>query len=128
MASESLSELQAAFDDWRREKKNPRERIPDPLLTRARLAAVEHGVGPVAYRLQVTPGRLTADDDGEAIRPAPCSVPVPAYTRVAIAAPPRAMQPLAEAECPAGVKLRIFLVSPETVGLLSSFCRAGGVL
>ncbi len=124
MATESLSELQSAFGEWRRKKKNPRERIPGALLARARRAVGVHGVGPVAYRLRVGPARLTGTDACEAI----LAAPTPAFTRVEIAAPLRVMQPLAEAETPAGVKLRVFQLTPETTGLLAAFCRTGGAV
>ena len=125
MAKESLSELQSAFGVWRRSKKNPRDRIPDALLARARGAVAVHGIGPVAYRLRVAVGRLTPRVARKVVRAAAVT---PTFTRVEIAAPPSTTQPMAEVETPAGVKLRIFQVTSETTSLLSSFCLAGGAV
>ena len=124
MTNDSMTELEAAFSNWRRDKQYPKERIPDALLARARRAASAHGVGPVAYRLRVAASRLTIDAAAAAGPAVPALAPT--FTRLEIAAPLRASQPLAEAETPAGLKLRVFQITAETASLLSSFCRAGG--
>ena len=124
MTTESLSELQSAFSDWRRIKKSPRERIPAALLGRAQRAAVAHGVGPVAYRLQVGADRLRTASRSPVGSRAPTVLP--AFTRVEIADPSRGIAPLVEAETRGGIKLRVFQVTTETAELLASFCRSAG--
>lgn len=119
-----LSELKIEFRDWRRRKRFPNEAIPDDLLKKARAAAADHGVGPVAGALMVQRRHLTSTVDGE-LTPAAASAPTPAFSRIQLSMP-TSSQPLMEAETPVGMKLRIFAVTPETVGVLSSFCRAGG--
>jgi hypothetical protein len=124
MTDESLDNLSAAFRDWRSSKRTVKERVPDALIERARRAASVHGAGPVAYRLRISRERLTPAPT-PTVNP-PTQPPMPGYSRIEIAAPPRSHPPLVEAETPAGVKLRVFAITPDTVGLLSSFCRAGG--
>jgi hypothetical protein len=43
-----------------------------------------------------------------------------------VAAPLATSRPLAEVEMPTGVKLRIFIETAETLGLLSSLCGIEG--
>jgi hypothetical protein len=124
MTNESMDELKAAFDDWRRKKRYAREAAPADLLDRARRAAKAYGIGPVARVVKMERGRLKTPQPSKPARLVR-KVPAPTFSRLELAAP-RSIQPAAEAETPAGVKLRVFAITPETVGLLSSFCRGGG--
>ena len=127
MAVESLDELKLAFDTWRRTKKYSSESAPDVLVARARRAARVLGVGAVAQATKMTYERLRS---GTEVTSKPKAAPsvVPSYSRVEVMAAAARAQPLVEIEMVSGIKLRAFVISPETLGFLSSFCAARGGL
>ena len=122
MSDESLDSLTAEFHKWRRKKRKGNEHVPKELVERARRLAAVHGIGPVVQRTGISRTRLTES----AGAPKPVVTPTPGFSRVEIRAPSRSSEPLIEVETPAGLKFRAFAITAETVGLLSSFCRAGG--
>ena len=126
-----LSELKIEFRKWRRQKHCRSERIPDDLLAKAIVAAEEYGRGRVGRALRIETQRLCRGGE-VTVRAAPNlavsqtpSVPMPTFTKIQVAIP-RGLQPLLEAETPAGMKLRVFTFTPDTVAVLSSFCHVGG--
>jgi hypothetical protein len=122
MTNESLATLAAAFREWRRKKRTGIEKVPAELIERARRASLRHGASAVATCIRL-PKSYFETPSSISSRVAPS----PSYTRIEVSAPvAHRPQPLAEAETPAGVKLRLFAMTPETMGLLSSFCRAAG--
>ena len=123
MRVESLEELQEAFRTWRRRKRKGTERVPDELIERARLVAAVVGPSRVASRVGLSRSRLGLDLPPAHLKTA---LPIPGFTRVELAAPIRPTQPLVEVETVAGMKLRFFVVTPETIGLLTTLCGVGG--
>lgn len=131
MRVDSLDELKVAFARWRRAKRHVRERVPYDLLLRARQAAKEHGVKEVVQAIQVERSRLFRRRQEEGGSTAPMSArrpQMPAFSRLQLALSPPAVgvQPVAEVETAAGLKLRVFVESHAMVGLLSSLCGRGG--
>ena len=127
MATESLNELKAAFRVWRRQKRYSREAIPPELLSRARQAVAIHGMSAVVNATNFTRNGLSVKESGGAgkiSRTFPTNAP--SYSRLEVAAPTADARPVAEAETPAGMKLRIFQITPETLALLASLCAGGG--
>jgi hypothetical protein len=116
---DSLDELRAAFNRWRRKKRHVRERVPDELWARALQAAHVYGTNAVARATKIENARLRGKQSKG-------SASVPAFTCLDIAAPAAATHPIAEVETTTGLKLRIFAQTPETLGLLSSLCGIGG--
>jgi hypothetical protein len=51
---------------------------------------------------------------------------MPSFSRVELAAPAASTRPFAEVETGAGLKLRLFVQTEETLRLLSSLCGVGG--
>jgi hypothetical protein len=130
MRVDSLDELKVAFARWRRAKRHVRETVPDDLLLRARRAAKEHGVKEVVRAIRVERSRLFGrrQEEGGTAAPAPTRRPqLPAFSRLALSPPAVGVQPVAEVETAAGLKLRVFVESHAMVGLLSSLCGRGGV-
>lgn len=123
---DDVTDLKIEFRKWRRQKQSRSETIPEELLAKAKAAATKHGVARVAKALTVERKRINAYV-GKAGAPV-VPVKAPSFSRIQVAFPrgPQSSQPLMEAETPAGVKLRIFAITPETVSVLSSFCRVGG--
>lgn len=123
MIVESVEQLKLAFDAWRRTKKYSHESVPDVLAARACRSARVHGVGAVAKATKMTYGRLRAGteltDHGKVT-----ATLGPSYSRVEVMAPPSSIPPVVEIEMVSGLKVRAFVISPETVGFLSSFCVA----
>lgn len=126
MVVESLDELKVAFDAWRRTKKTKSESAPDALAARACRAARVHGVGPVAKATKMTYERLRSGGGAVGKKRKVAAAVVPSYSRVEVMAPASANRPLVEIEMTTGTKLRAFVLSPETLGFLSSLCMAGG--
>ncbi len=130
MRADSLSELRAAFAEWRRGKRYAREAVPETLLERSRRAAEVHGVKEVVQAIRVERSRLFRRRRGgvsAAARTAPAGLPaLPAFTRVELAPPVVGAQPIAELETPAGIRLRVFVESHAMLGLVSSLCGVGG--
>lgn len=136
MRVDSLDELQAAFAAWRRQKKHPRETMPQELVARAHRAAKKHGERAVVRVTRVErgrlfrrplPGRKSVQETGKKALANPPTVP--AFTRVELSAPgaPPTPRPIAEVETGSGVTLRVFEQTPELMGLLSTVCGLGGV-
>lgn len=150
MRVDSLEKLGVLFDGWRREKEHVRERVPERLLARARRAAAVHGVGAVVQATAIDYRRLgqemvskrqrgsqrasrvgeTGGGGGNAKDLSGLSkgsaVSVPSYSRMELRGPKPPSRAVAEVETPAGVKVRIFELTVETVSLLSALCTAGG--
>lgn len=129
MRVDSLEELKVAFARWRRAKRHVREPVPDELLLRGRRAAKEHGVKEVVRAIRVERSRLLGrrQEEGGTAAPTPARRPqMPAFSRLALSPPAVCVQPVAEVETVAGLKLRVFVESHAMVGLLSSLCGRGG--
>ena len=134
-SDEFLSDLKVEFREWRQRKAFNSEPIPGSLMTKAKAAAAKHGVGRVASALMVEGRRLKPCLSDAAMPAVPTkarvlakpavAAKIPSYSRIEVAGS-RGPQPLMEAETPVGVKLRVFAITPETIGVLSSFCRAVG--
>lgn len=119
MKVESLEELKAAVDEWRRGKRHAREAIPHELFARARRAIRIHGLGRVAQATKFDRGRLSGK--GGEVEP----VAMPAFSRLEISIPAVSNQPIAEIETATGLKLRFFVQTRETLSLLSAACGIG---
>ena len=131
MQDDALSELEAAFLDWRRGRAHIRESAPRALMERARSAVERFGVAVVARATGVDRRRLVKVDVS------PCAlVPArePVFTRVrlsgsasastsATAASDRAF---AEVEAPNGLRVRLLSSTPEAVALLASVLGVRG--
>lgn len=127
MVVDSLNELKAAFDTWRRGKLSRRESAPAKLAARARRAAAVHGVGPVAKATGMTYTRLReGSPDGQTGKTKRSVAVVPSYSRVEVVAPASNRQPMIEIEMVSGVRLKAFAMTPETFALLTSLCSIGG--
>jgi hypothetical protein len=134
MKVDSLDELRSAYAEWRKRKKHAREAVPDELIARAQRAAKKHGAKAVVRVTRLDRSRLfRSQPERKAARSAqrreagvgPRSVP--AFSRLELEAPPTAgPRALAEVETVAGVKLRVFELTPEMIGLLSQVCGFGG--
>jgi hypothetical protein len=127
MDGESLIELKADFDEWRRRKRHVREAVPVELLRRACAAARHHGPAAVAQATKVGRKRLVLGRKRGASGKAPAAGSVPPYSRLDLTAPATgAPRPFAEIEMPTGLKVRLFTEAGEALGLLSSLLGAGG--
>lgn len=122
MKTESLTELKAAFDKWRRKKRHVREPVPDELWELACRATRTHGLRRVVRATKIERSRLAGKLKSEKR----CRPAVPPFSRLELAAPSAPNFPIAEVETTAGVKVRIFAQTQETLGLLSSLCGVGG--
>jgi hypothetical protein len=128
MDGESLVELKAAFDAWRRRKRYVREAVPVDLMRRACAAVRHHGPAAVARATKVDQRRLKTTRRGRSGRKAPAAS-VPTYSRLDLTAPATATvtpRPFAEIEIPTGLKVRLFTEAGEALVLLSSLLGAGG--
>lgn len=127
MAVDSLAVLKVAFRSWRKQKKYQAEPLPVELLKRAQRSIEAHGITAVVQATHFTRGQLfRIKRRGSKTSKTSMDI-VPSYSRLEVAAPSAAGRPLAEAETPSGMKLRIFQITPETIGLLTSLCVSGGV-
>jgi hypothetical protein len=126
MTNESLDDLKAAFKGWRLKKRYSTERVPAELLARVQRAVGEHGITCVIKATKVRRYHLAEHGPRGSSRGKKAVIPVPMFSRVQVMAPAAASAPVAEAETSGGMKLRVFSITPETMGLMSSFCRAGG--
>ena len=124
MVVDSLDDLHAAFRGWRSKKKYPREAAPEELVERARRAAAAHGMDAVVRVTKFGSSRLLGDEVGKG--PKKTVARLPTFSRVEVALPTMVNRPLAEAETPTGMKLRLFQVTPETISLLAAVCGIGG--
>lgn len=126
MSNESLDDLKGAFKSWRLKKRYSTERVPAELAARARRAVGEYGLTRVIKATKVRQYHLAEDGRRGSSRGSKAGLPVPAFSRVQIMEPVASRAPIAEVETASGMKLRVFSITPETVGLMSSFCRVGG--
>ena len=140
MRVDSLVKLRSMVRSWRSQKKSYREPVPGDLLERVRRATTVHGVGAViratgiqhrhliekgGAKTEVAPHRPRKADGqclkgGRRIENVQTS---PSYSRIEFSGAPT--RPLAEAETPSGVKVRLFAITPETIGLLSVLSGQG---
>lgn len=132
MTVKSLTDLTAAFNRWRRNKRYIREQVPKELWEQAISATRVYGTGAVAQATKIQGSRLV-DRNRKAqkkkIRDRKAKtkrVDVPAFSRISIAAPSATTCPIAEIETAEGVKLRVFVQTDETLNLLSSLCGNTG--
>ena len=121
MKADSLKELKAAFDRWRRQKRHVREPVPDELWERACRAVRVHGLKGVVGVTKLERSRLVGRIESKKTRRATA----PSFSRLELTAP-SATTPIAEVETATGVKLRFFAQTQETLTLLSSLCGMGG--
>lgn len=146
MRVDSLVRLRSMFRSWRSQKKSVREPVPDDLMERARRAAVVHGVGVVIRATGIQHRHLTekvGSKKRETVTRKPrqaragsarggkrakASIAAPSYSRIESPVAATPMRPLAEAETPWGVKIRVFAITPETLGLLSTLSGSGRAL
>lgn len=129
MKVESLEKLEAAFGQWRRNKKHRRDATPEELLKRARAAVRFHGQAQVLRAVKIDCRRLreAATDTKKRGVPARVVPEVPSYSRVKLVAPSvERGRPFAELEMPSGVKLRLYSGEEETLTFLASVCGTGG--
>ena len=126
MRDESLVELEAAFKAWRQNKRHVREAVPEELRERARRAMEVHGEGPVARVTKLDRQRLNRGRAKESKSPRRTRGAVPTFSRVELAAPAWPNRAFAEIETAAGLTVRLFAQTDETMGLLSSLCVVGG--
>ena len=118
MSVDSLVKLRSLFLDWRRRKAYAREPVPTALMERAQRAVAVHGVGAV-IRATGIPHRRFAGRAGARGK----AQAAPLYSRIEMPATPT--RPLCEAETPSGVKIRVFAITAETIGLLSGLSGPG---
>lgn len=134
MKIDSLDGLERAFAEWRSRKKHAREAVPAELIARAQRATKKHGVKAVVRVTRLERSRLFRSSAGKRATPAASrreakvgAEAVPAFSRLELEAPrvtgPR---PLAEVETAVGVKLRVFELTPEMLGLLAEMCGFEG--
>ena len=121
MKTDSLAELETAFIRWRKTKRHVREQVPDQLYSRALRAVRVHGLPAVARATKLDHSRLAGKSKGKETR----VEAVPSYSRLELSAPSATGTPIAELETAAGLKLRVFTQTPETLNLLSSLCGIG---
>jgi hypothetical protein len=122
MTEESLAELATAFENWRKNRRNLREPVPQALWEQTIRAIDVHGDHAVAQATKLQRSRIVERAKKSKNR----GTEVPAYSRVSIAAPSEPGCPIAEVETAAGVKLRVFVQTRETVELLTSLCSDRG--
>ena len=129
-----LPDLKEAFREWRAGKASRNEAIPGDLLETAMAAGAKYGSKRVARALKLEPKRLEAREPEAAPRKRKTAAvarempkETPTFSRIQVSFPrgPQSAAPLLEAETPVGVKLRVFAMTPETINVLSSFCRGG---
>ncbi|MFC1642696.1 hypothetical protein ACFL5O_08420 [Myxococcota bacterium] len=108
MDQKSLAGRKEACAKWRSKKQHWREAVPVELVEKARKAAVWHGAAAVARATKLGQGRLKVGRRSRRARGrAAARLPVPGFSRVALAVPEAAVRPFAEVETTAGAKLRL---------------------
>jgi hypothetical protein len=130
MKVDTLDELMAAFEGWRSKKRHMREAVPPELRERVHRAIDVYGLGVVARTTKLEPSRLKAEHG----RRTPSrrarkrsGAMAPSYSRMELAPPPPvAERAFAEVETPAGVKVRLFGATAETMGLVTSLLAMAG--
>ncbi len=126
MSVESLAALSAAFEKWRGGKRHLREAVPPELMERAHAASRRHGPAAVARATRIGRARLFRGGRKEHRGSSVALVTVPRYTCVEVPVSIPASRPFAEVETVTGLKVRLFLESGESVGLLSALLGLGG--
>lgn len=124
MQVESLDNLRAAFEEWRRRRRYVREAIPTSLVERARQAARRYGPAQVARATKVCRSRLAVGGSARRSGKRAGVASTPAYSRVELAAPATA-RAFVEVETAAGLKVRFFSESAEALALISTLCSGG---
>lgn len=149
MRVDSLVRLRSIFRSWRSQKKYSREPVPEALMERARRATVVHGVGAVIRATGVQHRNLREKGESNGRRVAALksrithagresitgvkrtkigmAAPAPSYSRVEIPVVATPTRPVAEVETPSGVKIRVFALTPETLGFLAALSSPGRV-
>jgi hypothetical protein len=141
MAINSLDKLEFRFNTWRQQKQSSRESIPGNLVNQARRATAVHGVTAVMRATKIghyhlvdkrgsqldglpvcksNKGKASRASIKEGIEVKPAATK-PFYSRLEVEVPQATISPLIEVETPAGLKIKFFSLTPETVGLLSTF-------
>ena len=128
MKVDTLEELKAAFEGWRSKKRHLREAVPAELRERVHRAIDAYGLGVVVRVTKLEPSRLKAEHGR---RPASrtrkrSGAMAPSYSRMELAPPLVAERAFAEVETPAGVKVRLFGATAETMGLVTSLLAMAG--
>jgi hypothetical protein len=127
---DSVAELTAAFDEWRKKKKHAREAMPQELVERARRTARVHGARRVTEAVKLDNRRLRGLPAARGASKqrvetgARMPVPVPGYSRVELTGTVGG-RPLAELEMPSGVKVRVYAATEEMLSLVSRVCAGG---
>jgi hypothetical protein len=122
MTEESLVELSTAFENWRKKRRSLREPVPKALWEKTLSAIEVHGDSAVAKATKLQRSRIVE----RAKRFKQREVDVPAYSRVSISALSEPGSPIAEVETAAGVKLRVFVQTRETLELMTSLLSNRG--
>jgi hypothetical protein len=127
MTVDTAEELKAAYEEWRSQKRYPREAIPEELLDRTRRAIDVHGWSAIRKATKVEARRVGLEKAAPT-RPRRRTAPmgVRSYSRVELAVPAPVSRPFAEVETSTGLKVRLFASDTETLGLLSGLCGVGG--
>lgn len=121
MSESSLAALGAAFEKWRKNKRNAREPIPKALWEETLRAVEISGALSVSRVTKLQRSRIVERAEKEKSG----AMSVPGFSRVSITAPSVPRSPVAEMETAAGVTLRIFVQTPEMFKLLSTLCSPG---
>lgn len=123
MTEATLEELGTAFETWRKHRRNIREPVPKTLWEQVTRAIDTYGAHAVAQATKLQRSRIVERAKKGQVQ----GRKVPTYSRVSVSAPSVPGCPIAEVETAAGVKLRIFVQTGETLKLLSSlFVERGG--
>ena len=126
MKCKSLDELCSDVAAWRQQKRHRSEALPIHLLEQAKLAVKVHGVKEINRLTGIDRKLLKGmQEKCVSISKKASATAVPAFTLIEVTTP-HTILPKAEVEAPTGYKLRIFELTPDTIGLLSSFCHVGG--
>jgi hypothetical protein len=120
MASDSLKVLETSFRQWRRSKRHATEPVPAALERQVQRAAATHGIREVAKVTGSVGRRIVGRRPGSG-RKRTMLRQRPTFSRIQVRAPESGAgfrAPLAEAETPQGLKLRIYSTAPEALGLI----------
>ena len=118
---QTLEELKKAVDDWRKHKIYRSQSVHPELLAEARKLLKQYGLKAVmkctGFHKEVLQSRSAGRSKVQV------SInKMPSYTRFEMIPP---VVPLAEAELPGGVKLRLFSLGSESVAFLRSLSIQG---
>jgi hypothetical protein len=139
MLDNSLARLKGAIELWRKTKRYRTEPVPKKLAAQAKALVARHGRAKVARvtglgyellggkradwrkNLKTLAGKKAASKP-----PRPLVARLPSFSRLEIHAPGDGRLPLVEAETVAGLKLRVFSLTVESVAFLRSLDGGGG--